>query len=283
MEKIKYIGDNPCRVQNTTKTVKKKVSLLQILKKQGIVKEMNIVLFSKADNLFFPLHDERAKHILTVLKKQKGDTFDAGIENGDAGIATITTIDNNGISFTFSATSNGKPLFPIEMIVGFVRPIQLKRLFRDVASLGVKKLHLVGTELGEKSYMHSKVVERGTAYNALRDGSIQAKSTHITELVVHNSVQECLHSIDLNSNNVRICLDNIQPQISLFEHLQEKNATEKTIYAAIGSERGWSEKERILFKDSNFTLCSMGQRVLRTETATTVALSIMLQSMGEMK
>ncbi len=243
---------------------------------------MNIVLFSKSDNSFFPLADERAKHILTILKKNVGETFEAGIENGQAGTAIISAIDNQGIHFDFEPTTDGRPLFPIELIVGFVRPIQLKRLFRDVASLGVKKLHLVGTELGEKSYMESKVVERGTAYQALKDGAIQAKSTHVTELVVHSSLQECLNKLHIQQNDVSICLDNIEANTSLFNHLIEKKVTPQNIFASIGSERGWSANERKLFKQHNFELCSMGKRVLRTETATTVALSIILQSMGEL-
>ncbi len=241
---------------------------------------MNIVLFSKSDNFFFPLNDERAKHILNVLKKKQGDTVEAGVENGKAGIAFIQHIDDKGIHFNFEELSDGKPLFPIEMIVGFVRPIQLKRLFRDVATLGVRRLHLVGTELSEKSYMHSKVVERGTAYNALKEGAIQAKSTHVTELLVHNSLKECLEKIHIQQDDTRICLDNIEAKKNLFFHLQEKTNSSQTVFAAIGSERGWSNDERKLFKDKNFELCSMGKRVLRTETATTVALSIILQAMG---
>ncbi len=241
---------------------------------------MNIVLFSKADNYFFPSTDERAKHIISILKKQKGETFEAGIENGQAGIATITHIDEKGITFIFNATSDGKPLFPIEMIVGFVRPIQLKRLFRDIASLGVKRLHLVGTELGEKSYMHSKIVERGAAYKALKDGAIQAKSTHITDLCIHPSLKECLKTLCIEEKDLSVCLDNIKPSETLFKHLQREENRNLTLFAAIGSERGWSDAERNLFKKKNFTLCSMGKRVLRTETATTVALSLILQARG---
>ncbi len=243
---------------------------------------MNIVLFTHDDKFFFPIDDDRSKHITRILKKQTGDTFEAGFENGQAGEATIKNIDTRGISFTFEPTTDGKPLFPIEMIIGFVRPIQLKRLFRDVASLGVSKLHLVGTDLGEKSYMNSKIVERGTAYTALRDGAIQAKSTHITELVIHNSVQECLAKLHFTDTTKKVCLDNISPVTTLFQHIQNFSSKEGTIFAAIGSERGWSERERQLFDDNKFTLCSMGNRVLRTETATTVALSILLQSIGEL-
>ena len=245
---------------------------------------MNIVLFTHDDNNFFPQNDERTKHILKVLHKKMGETFEAGIENGLSGIATITKIDETGLYFDFTATGEGKPLHNVEMIIGFVRPIQLKRLFRDMASLGVRKIHLVATELGEKSYMDSKIVERGTAYNALREGTIQAKSTHVPELCIHTSVENCIKSLNLE-NGIKVCLDNIEPKTTLFSFLGQKNAEftqNSTIFAAIGSERGWSFKERMLFEENKFTLCSMGNRVLRTETASTVAVSLMLQAKGEL-
>ena len=91
-------------------------------------------------------------------------------------------------------------------------------------------------------------------------------------------------------------LDNVKPETTLFnymgmrlEHSSPQNvpndshsSTQSTsmVYAAIGSERGWTDKERSLFTDYGFASCSMGVRVLRTETATTVALSLILQSMG---
>jgi RsmE family RNA methyltransferase len=52
------------------------------------------------------------------------------------------------------------------------------------------------------------------------------------------------------------------------------------VLAAIGSERGWTDRERDLLERAGFTLCSMGSRILRTETAATVASSIILDAMG---
>ena len=260
---------------------------------------MNIVLFLREEmEKPLPLKDDRAKHILKVLHKQTGDSFDAGIINGEAGRAEITAITDEGISFHFLPQSDGKPLYPITLIIGFPRPIQLKRLFRDVAGLGASRLCLCGTELGEKSYMDSNIVERGAAYAALVDGSAQAKSTHIPELQLFPSVKACLSelfpaktctgssaALCTADTDIRVMLDNVKPESTLFGHMQKaipKNAPTSAImtYAAIGSERGWTDNERSLFAEAGFASCSMGIRVLRTETAATVAMSLILQSMG---
>ena len=271
---------------------------------------MNIVLFLREEmEKPLPLKDDRAKHILKVLHKQTGDSFDAGIINGEAGRAEITAITEEGISFHFLPQSDGKPLYPITLIIGFPRPIQLKRLFRDVAGLGASRLCLCGTELGEKSYMDSNIVERGAAYAALLDGTAQAKSTHIPELQLFPSVKACLSELfpakactgysaadssfgrarsiasDCDQLDIRVMLDNVKPETTLFGYMQKnipKNAqtAEFMTYAAIGSERGWTDNERSLFAEAGFASCSMGIRVLRTETAATVAMSLILQSMG---
>jgi RsmE family RNA methyltransferase len=45
---------------------------------------------------------------------------------------------------------------------------------------------------------------------------------------------------------------------------------------AIGSERGWSERERKLFNEAFFSVLSLGERALRTETACVAAAALVL-------
>lgn len=251
---------------------------------------MNICLFSPEEILNpLDIQDERAQHILKILHKKKGESFSAGIIGGQAGTAVIKKIDveekkssdgkktfkGGKIYFDFTPESNGKKLYPLKMIIGFPRPIQLKRLLRDMASLGVQEVHLTGTELGEKSYLKSDLATKGEAEKFLVDGSIQAGSTQVPKLFIHQTLKSCLEQINLEGK--LLALDNIEPSRSLSCALKEK--PQKAV-AAIGSERGWTNSERQLFKQKGFELLSMGKRILRTETASTVAASLILDSMG---
>jgi RsmE family RNA methyltransferase len=251
---------------------------------------MNIVLLQKSeiDAGALTLADDRARHIIDVLGKGPGDAFDAGLIDGAAGIAHITGIDGS-LRFTFEAKSDGKPLYPLEMIVGFPRPIQLKRLFRDMAGLGVQALHLCGTDLGEKSYLDSKIVERGSARHLLEEGSAQAKSTHIPRLTIEGSLDACLQAQAYRGETppfvpappLRIAADNVSPTIVLTQFLAERPPVSgQPVLCAIGAERGWTDRERELLRMHGFTLCSMGSRVFRTETACTVAATLILGAMG---
>ena len=254
---------------------------------------MNICLFA-SEELDQPLclSDERGEHIIKILHKKEGDTFSAGIINGMAGIATITKIEDKKIYFSFRPQTEGKPLYPLKMIIGFPRPIQLKRLLRDIAALGVSEVHLTGTELGEKSYMQSNLVEHGTAYKMLLDGTVQAASTHVPDLFLHKTLSECLAALSsedsenstdstaLPSAELKLCLDNVNPNGALIDVLQNRRKNTESIIAAIGSERGWTAKERALLESAGYLRCGMGPRVMRTETAATVSASIIGAEMG---
>ena len=251
---------------------------------------MNICLFKQEElNRPLSIKDERGEHIIKILHKKEGDTFSAGVINGMAGTATIKKIENDEITFDFAPDSEGKNLYPLKMIIGFPRPIQLKRLLRDIAALGVQEVHLTGTELGEKSYMQSNLVEHGTAYQMLLDGTVQAASTHVPDLFLHKTLKDCLESVisekELcnNAKILKLCMDNINPKGSLFSVLQEQYEKPALIVAAIGSERGWTQKEREMLESAGYLRVGMGPRVMRTETAATVSASIISACMGWME
>lgn len=246
---------------------------------------MNICLFEETE-ISKPLSfdDKRGEHLLKVLHKKEGENFTAGIIGGASGSATITKIDQAArqIFFDFTAAGDGKPLNPLKMIVGFPRPIQLRRLLRDVAALGMSELHLTGTELGEKSYMQSDLAQPEKAGELLLEGSVQAGSTNVPEVFIHKSLKEALGSLSLSKGGqdpMLICLDNVNPKCALGE-LQFSADT--FVIAAIGSERGWTDRERRLLEESGFIRCGMGERIMRTETAVTVAGAIILNAMGRL-
>ena len=255
---------------------------------------MNICLFEQSE-LSKPLSfdDVRGNHIIKILHKKQGQSFTAGIIDGQSGTALITKIDDAArqIFFEFKPTGDGKPLNPLKMIIGFPRPIQLRRLLRDLAALGVSEVHLTGTELGEKSYMASDLAQPQAAWELLREGTVQAGSTHVPKVFVHKSLKDCLGSLSFDKLRNRraegqtlICLDNVNPACSLKDsvlpELVEGVEGLCNIVAAIGSERGWTDKERALLEEAGFIRCGMGQRIMRTETAATVAGAIILNAMG---
>lgn len=239
---------------------------------------MNICLF-RLKEIGKPLfiNDARACHIIKVLHKKVGDTFNCGIIEGKRGIATITSITKDNLCFDFVATADDLALLPLSIIVGFTRPVQLRRLLRDMAALGVRELHITHMDTGEKSYMQSSIASIENLNALLLEGAMQAGVTHIPKVHIYESLDSALLFFSKDMASTKVALDNVKAQEKLCDYI--KNATPPVI-AVIGSERGFSDRERCLLLDNDFVLCSMGERIMRTETACTVASTIILEKLG---
>jgi RsmE family RNA methyltransferase len=237
---------------------------------------MNIILFEKLPQ-HLPRSDSRADHLLRILKYGAGDRFRAGIVNGPVGEARILSVEHEGLELEWRETGPPVELYPLELIVGFVRPICAKRILRDAASLGVRRLLFTPTDTGEKSYREAKLWKSGEYRRYLLDGLQQAGATCMPELRLLRGVGEaCELAKTAVAPGGRLLLDNEGAGSSLTHvHVQPEG-----VIAAIGSERGWSSRERERFKEAGFRSASMGNRILRTETACCAGAAMLLSRMG---
>ena len=146
----------------------------------------------------FYKNDERYLHIKKVLHLKEGDVFKAGIINGKIGEAQISHLSEEKILFSFCPNKPDKvetrplPLPPIKIILGFPRPIQLRRILRDAASLGFAKIVLCGTDLGERSYLKSNPSSPEEVKKYLLDGISQAGQTMLPAFSLCSSGKEAL-------------------------------------------------------------------------------------------
>jgi len=230
-------------------------------------------LFEKGEaERLLPYNDERAKHIQKVLKKKSGDSIFAGQINGLTGKALISE-RHDGILLNFQAENIPDKLLNITVILGFPRPIQAGRIFKDLTCLGVSSIKLALTDLGEKSYAESNFFKNSEWNFFLREGAIQAGNPNIPEVSRYWSLKAALES--LKSESCRVALDNEKPECG-FASLDLKDP----VVLAFGSERGFSEFERNLLVKNEFILASLGKRILKTETAVLAATSIAMERLG---
>jgi 16S rRNA U1498 N3-methylase RsmE len=189
------------------------------------------------------------------------------------------------------------------MAVGFPRPIQLRRLLRDLSNLGLEAIDLLGTDLGEKSYRDTRLLSDGGARTALIEGAVQARDTGLPVLRVFPDVRSWLaerpwEAVPVVSAAVPpepgvprtagrerrgpgaalVAADNVRPQ-GTFAGLAMEG---RPLVIAIGSERGWSDRERDLLEAAGFLRLSLGKRALRTETACVAAAALAMEKIGEL-
>ena len=245
---------------------------------------MNIILFSTDDkyspSLFcFNKNDERYSHIKNILHLKEKDIFKCGLINGKIGKGTIEKMNETKLVFSFVEEENPEALYPINVIIGIPRPIQLKRLLKDVATMGVSSIHLVGTMLGEKSYLDSTLIEQNKIEKYLLEGASQAGSTLIPTCAIYTSIYHFFEKVKIEKEAEKILFDINYKNLPMSSAKDITNSS--NIWLGFGSERGWSEKERDIFYREGFKFITLGKRILRTETACIAGLSYMLTCLNE--
>ena len=234
---------------------------------------MNIILFEEKPSLI-PLKDERARHIMKVLRMHEGDTFKAGIINGPGLSCVIERIDDEGIHVSATEGEDMSSLYPLTLVLAEVRPICMKRILRETVSLGVGRIMLVISDTGEKSYSEASLYTSGEYRDILVDGAMQAGFTGVPEVVFCSSVQDAIRKLGSES---KVLLDNVIGSVP-FSSMDLTEAG--PVALAIGPERGWSERERNLFLLNGFKPALIGHRILRTETAAVAGCAMTLSQMG---
>jgi len=238
---------------------------------------MNIILFKAEEiNNLIPISDRRIEHLLRIIKIAENELFDAGIINQSIGKAKFLFTENRQVKihYTPSDEITDKTL-PIHLIIGMIRPVNIQRVVKDLCTLGVAHIHFTQTDKSEKSYSNSKAYLPERLKHYLIEGAEQAFNPFIPKLSFHTNLKEAI-----------LC-QTIEQKFGFDNYVHDKNwgqiALKKDpVLLALGPERGWSNKERDLLQEHNFILCSLGKRVIRSETAAIAATSICLASLGYM-
>ena len=231
---------------------------------------MNLILFEDGefDRPLSP-DDPRAVHILRVLRRKEGDTFDGGMVNGPKGRILLEALTKDGLQLSFRPTTPLPDPEPIILMVGLPRPQTARKILQEATTLGVGTIHFHLTARGDPGYARSTLWSSGEARRHLVAGTEQAFSTRLPEITHGRPLPSVL--ADLPDGPDRIALDNYEATRRLIDIPLEG----KTAVLAVGSERGWTGAERDLLRQSGFHLADLGPRVLRSETAVVAGLAIL--------
>jgi 16S rRNA U1498 N3-methylase RsmE len=197
--------------------------------------------------------------------------------------------------FSFVPGREAPPLRPVTLILGFPRPIQVNRILKDLCSLGVRRILMAPTDLGEKSYADSTIFRERDFLRPLLEGAEQAGNPRLPETDTFPSLDAALAALGHPvPGETRWALDPYRAE-GLFGSLLAgrggapdpgdpgSGAGEpdgRAFVLAVGSERGWTDRELGALAASAFRFASLGDRILRTETACAAAVTLALASLG---
>lgn len=235
---------------------------------------MNLLLFESSEirpDGTIVLNDRRSEHIIRVLACRVGDAVRAGMINGPAGSGKIVSIkrgpENSEVVLRFIAESGGPNQPPVDLIMGLVRPIMLKKILAQAASLGVGRIFLINANRVEKSFFGARLLKEENYRPYLLEGLEQAKDTFLPQLTIHQRFRPFVEDYipAIAKTYTRMLLAHPEAEKGL-QQVAGKGINGRTLLA-VGPEGGWVDFEIEKFIEQSFVPISLSSRILRTDTA----------------
>lgn len=236
---------------------------------------MNLVLLDSETVSELPAGTPAAEHLLRVLKVSSGSVFWCGAKNGPRGLATVREISPAGdVRFSVVWERDARAaLPPVRLVVGLSRPQTMKKVFAAAAEIGCARIDVFRSEKGDPAYAESSLWKSGDSAlsGVLEKAAEQTCVPALPEFALSASLAEALDAVPARA--VRVALDVYGADASF---ARTEFAPGVPAVLAVGSERGWSERERGVLRSRGFAFAHLGERVLRVETAVSVALAVAL-------
>jgi len=255
---------------------------------------VNLILVSPAEieSGAVRLTDSRAVHLATVLKTAPGQQVRIGLLDGPFGTGTVTALDAAGVSLTCAFEAAAPPRPRVDLLLALPRPKVLRRLWSQVAALGVGQVVLTNAARVERDYFGTHVLAPSTYTPLLVEGLQQARDTRLPIVTVHRRFKVLIED-DLEGlfpAGVRVAAQPgqeesfsgllSQPQAP-GSMLQAEQRDETRVLLAVGPEGGWTDFELALLERHGFHTVGMGPRTLRSDTATIALLTLAHQALRE--
>jgi len=212
------------------------------------------------------LSDARAAHLADVLKVAHGRTVRIGLIDGPFGTGTVTSTSSGAVTMqcTFERDLPARP--PVDILLALPRPKVMRRLWAQLAALGVGRIVLTNAERVERHYFDTHVLDEAVYRPLLIEGLQQARDTRLPIVSIHRQFKVLIedHLDTLFPANVRLVAE---PSASTSLDVVVRTQPASRILLAIGPEGGWNEFELRLLRAHGFAAVGLGARTLRSDTA----------------
>ena len=243
---------------------------------------VNLLLFEPGeidDAGIVSLSDRRARHVQDVLRATTTQQLRIGTIDGPLGTARIQAID--GCSVTLQCTLDRDiPQRPaVDLLLALPRPKVLRRLWAQLAAMGVGRIILTNAERVERNYFDTHVLRPDVYRPLLVEGLQQARDTRLPLVSVHRRfrvlVEDELSALSDASTRIFAHPATDRAIASAVGH----GATQRVLLA-VGPEGGWNPFELDLLARAGFTAVGMGPRTLRSDTACIALLAVLHEAVA---
>ena len=158
------------------------------------------------------------------------------------------------------------------------RPKVLRRLWAQLAAIGVSRIALVNAESVERNYFDTHWLRPDVYRPLLIEGLQQARDTRLPMVSIHRRLRPFIEDeLDaLCPDTHRLVAD---PAASASIAAALGGSDRRRVTVAIGPEGGWNPFELNLLAARGFVAVGLGPRTLRTDTACVAILAVVHETL----
>ena len=227
----------------------------------------------------------RAQHVVKVLHGEVGQVLKTGEIDGLIGTSVIESIEETSGGFTVRAkvSHERESLRPwVDLVLAPPRPRVMKRLLPQLSAMGVGKIVLVGAKKVEKDFWGATLLKEENYRPLLVEGLMQAGTSILPVLETRRNfrrfIKEELETVFPDEGS-RIVAHPYAKTGSVPGEMPKTPIKKGSVpnagrmLIAVGPEGGWTDDEVELMEERGFARYSLGDRILRTDTALIALLS----------
>ena len=227
------------------------------------------------------IEGEDVKHISRVLRCRENDKLEVCDMDNNEYICEIKEINKDNILLDIIEKVNIKreSNLKVKLYQGMPKGTKMELILQKLTEIGVDEIVLVQakrsvTKIDNKK--EDKKIERWE--RIIYEAAKQSKRAKIPKLTGVLTFKEAL--ADMQNNDLYLCPYENERTIYIKEAIKESSAN--TIGIFVGPEGGFEEEEIEKIQEIDGKVVSLGPRILRTETASVVASSIVLYELSDL-
>lgn len=226
---------------------------------------MNIVLLNANQDCssdIWSIEDQRQiKHLNQHLQLKAGDTLKVGVRDGQRYLTEVQSFTAQQIMLRPIQTESVPNKVPVHLILALPRPKVLRRMIMDAVTLGVERISLIHSYRVDKSYWQSPFLQQLDDYVTL--GLEQAGDTIVPEIQLYKRFKPFVEDV------LPTLISEQRPAYVAHPYAEQSmpHAIAHGCNLIVGPEGGFIPYEIELLKKNGCQAMSLGNRILRTETA----------------
>ena len=217
------------------------------------------------------LVDARAEHIRHVLAAEAGQILQVGLLNGLAGTGRVLETGPEAVRLAVTLDTEA-PAPWIDLILAVPRPKVLKRLWAQLAALGVGRIVLMNAARVEREYFATHWIREAHYRPLLIEGLVQAGTTQLPTVSMERRFRPFVEDrLDAEFPDTRRLVAHPGGAV----HAPAGGMDRRRLLLAVGPEGGWTPFEIELLEQHGFSRFTLGCRTLRTDTACIALLAVL--------